>query len=708
MLAKFPPGPRKLILLFFTGFGLVILILAGWHWFKNRQAEKPYTIGIILSPDELPEGQMSVLEEIIGQKLRSINEQGGIDGHPLRVIYLDDHKNEKILYKMVQETSRDPNLIAYIGCRGVARAKIIGPLLTQKQIPFIGLYVFTHLFREFPTMYTASIGVKEAELVFEELLKTKARRVGFIGLQDDILSLTFLQVMQKVIAKDSNLKITLQRFFPQDQKFGIAENRQLADSLRKETDFLVLVSNPASGNDFFEFLRQATLKMPIFVVGPDLTLIDPTRPGFRASEIYTINALGIPGAQNSRLHDQIFGFGRTTSLDTRVNAQLTVAGRIADEIGLLQEAALDKSHPQTMPIRKRIIAGLKQYINGNRIYRGWLADWYFTPEHAYAGETLLAWKPRNQSSLVLAPFQFLRTDSILEKRQVLYTNLNMVEINQVSDDDGTFYATFYLEVNSAENLSLKSIDFTNAARNEINHEALIESKLIRSKKDSLGFKFYNNLFKISGKFFFEPDLKSYPLDEQKFPVSIQASNPSQVFLVQPSQKELRDTLFLSKGWVYRGQYMGYDQDIISSVNNFYDQKKNIPYYKFSYVYILKRAHIDFFLKTLVPLLSILVITYFSVYIPPREFEALAGIQVTGLLSSIALYFSTYKPEMQYATISDKIFIFTYIMITTLIGTSILLYVLHHKNNTVTRLMNIYQRYLFPVVVLGFTIYIRWF
>ena len=123
---------------------------------------------------------------------------------------------------------------------------------------------------------------------------------------------------------------------------------------------------------------------------------------------------------------------------------------------------------------------------------------------------------------------------------------------------------------------------------------------------------------------------------------------------------------------------------------------------------MKRAHIDFFLKTLVPLMAIVIITYFSVYIPPHQFEALAAVQVTGLLSTIALYFSTYKPAMQYATISDKIFIFMYVMITTLIGTSIMLYVLHHKSLNITRIMRVYQRYLFPLIVLGFTVYVRWF
>src|SRR5688572_9408180 len=708
MLANFPPVSNKFLLLLFAGLVLAIMVVAGLYRYGQQKSENPYKIGVIITSAELPAGQMHILKAIIAQRLKLINDKGGLKGHPLEVIYLNDQNNDKILYSLVQQTSQDPNLIAYVGGRGLSRAKTIGPILTRKKIPFIGLYVFTHLLQEFPTMYTASVGVKEGKMVVGELLKSKARRIGFIGEKDAITSTVFQQIIEKIVAENPELEITFKRSFPVGFIHNAKRQQAFADSIKNNTDLIVWLSNPASCNSFLNFMNQQNIKIPIFLATPDMPLLDSNSEGYRTAEILYINMFGIPGAQNTRWMEQIGMVVEEGKNYEETVANLSVAGRIADEIGLLHEAAEYRSPRKDLSIREQINEGLKQYIKGNRVYRGWLTDWYFTPEHAYAGETLVAWKPRNQTVGVLAPYQYLRSDSGLFKRQVLYTTLNLVDVSQISDDEGTFYASFYLNINSTENVDIKTIDFTNAARNEINHNPLIEIRQIRAQKDSSGFQFYNNLYKISGKFFFEPDLKNYPLDQQKFPISIQAANPAQVFLVQPAQKEVRDTLFESKGWLYKNQFMGYEQDIISSVNNFRGQKKNIPYYKFSYMYVLKRAPVDFFLKTLVPLMAIIIISYFSVYIPPREFEALAGIQVTGLLSSIALYFSTYKPEMQYATISDKIFIFTYVMITALLGTSILLYVLHHKNTAITRMMRLFQRYVFPVIVLGFTVYIRWF
>lgn len=708
MPAFLPHKRTKILLLSLAGIVLIILLVIGISRRQKHRAKPPYIIGIIINETELPAGGLATVKDIVSHKIELLNKNGGIHGRPIKTIYIDDENNDKKLLEMVQQTSRDTNLIAYVGCRGVSRSKTIGPLLTQKQIPFIGLYAFTDLFKDYPTMFTAGVGVKEARLVFTELVKSKANRIAFIGEKDHMLSQAYLQILEKLVTENEALSLTVSRYYPKGHIFDDGTQHELADSLRNKADFLLFLGNPASCNSFFDFLHKNKLQVPIYLGAPEVPLVDASKPGYRSAELYTISTYGIPGAQNMRMTEQYMQLVKSKKAGSNFGLEVLVSGRISDEIGLLHEAAHNNTAPVNSSMRAKINSGMREFINGQRIHRGWLGDWYFTPEHAYDGQSLLAWKPSHKTMMVLAPYQYLRTDTALQQKQVLFTNINLMEISQVNDNDGTFYTTFYLEINSPQTISLQDIDFTNATRNEINHEALVETKLIRSKRDPKGFKFYNNLYQVSGKFLFNPDLKSYPLDQQKFPISIQASNPNKVFLVQPAQQQFRDTIFKSEGWIYSGQYMGYDQDIISSAKSFYGKNKHFPYYKFSYVYIMKRTHIDFFLKTLVPLMAMLVITYFSVYIPLTEFKALAGIQVTALLAAIALYFSAYKPETDFATTSDEIFIFSYIMITTLIGSSILLYALHDKDARIKPFVRFYQRFVFPVVVLGFTVYVRWF
>ena len=115
---------------------------------------------------------------------------------------------------------------------------------------------------------------------------------------------------------------------------------------------------------------------------------------------------------------------------------------------------------------------------------------------------------------------------------------------------------------------------------------------------------------------------------------------------------------------------------------------------------MERNAVDYFIKVVVPLLAILAIAYLSIYIRQDAFEAMITLQVTALLSAIALYFSIYKPVTDYATLSDRIFLFTYFSITFLMTISIVKSTNYVKNLDKLRLaIDIMQRYAFPVFVL---------
>src|SRR5688572_18804712 len=700
---------KKWLVLTLILVGVFSILLTGLMFFrKYQQREKDqYTIGYIYSSKEISPKDLEITKFIIGKKLESINQNGGINNHLLRVIYLDDKSDMKALYPMVEKASQDENLIAFVGCMGVIRASTIGPILTRKNIPLISQYVFTQLVQNYPTIYSASVGVAEFKLLLKKLMFAGHSRIAFLGQRDLPTSATLsLDVLKEIVAEDPALSLPVWRFFPKNYDFESENFKSFTDSLRKQTDFLMVNIDIQKWKSFLSVLERDSLKIPIFTGSADISKFDPAISGFRYAELYSINSLGIPGTQNTNLHENLMNFSTEKDLSEFSPFQLSDAARIADEVGLIADAFPKQPLPGNKNIREQIIAGLQQYINGNRIYRGWLTDWYFNPDHTFGGHTLLAWKPANTLTPILSPYQVLRSNKLGQHGQVLYASIKPVKIDLVDDNASTFSAVFYLEVNTPGPFTLDKVDFSNAVKNENNHEPLIHANLIRSVKNETGFKFYNNLYLITGKFYFDAQLHRYPLDRQKFPIMLQSSNPLDVLLIQPSLRSNQNTDLDTEGWKFEKMYVGYSQDFISTDEYSVGLQKNIPFYKFGFVYILKRAHIDFFLKTLVPLLVILIITYFSVYIPPKEFEALAGIQVTGLLSSVALYFSAYKPDKLY-TLSDNIFIFTYVMITTLIGTSILIYVTHEKNNVISRLMRLYQRYIFPVIVFAFTIYIRW-
>ena len=73
----------------------------------------------------------------------------------------------------------------------------------------------------------------------------------------------------------------------------------------------------------------------------------------------------------------------------------------------------------------------------------------------------------------------------------------------------------------------------------------------------------------------------------------------------------------------------------------------------------------------IPLILILGVAYFSIFISNDHFEAIVTIQVTALLSAVALYLAIPKVASETATLSDKIFLVDYMAVSLMIATSIL-------------------------------------
>ena len=100
------------------------------------------------------------------------------------------------------------------------------------------------------------------------------------------------------------------------------------------------------------------------------------------------------------------------------------------------------------------------------------------------------------------------------------------------------------------------------------------------------------------------------------------------------------------------------------------QPSIVPFHKARFVWLMKRQTTDYFLRVVVPLAFILAVAYLSIFIPISHFEAVVRIQVTALLSAVALYLSLPKLDSDAATLSDRIFVFNYMIVSLMIVVSI--------------------------------------
>jgi hypothetical protein len=218
---------------------------------------------------------------------------------------------------------------------------------------------------------------------------------------------------------------------------------------------------------------------------------------------------------------------------------------------------------------------------------------------------------------------------------------------------------------------IEQIEFANAFLDPETKDQLLNIRRVHAGGPSDTYPEATKLYRVSGKFMFRPDFAQYPFDTQKFTIELQPKYGDTAFIIQPPPAKLRDRSFDADGWVWLDQYVGYDEDFIPIIDARTDQRSIVPFYKGNFSWVMQRAATDYYLRVVIPLIFILIVAYLSIFIPKANFEAIITIQVTALLSAVALYLAIPKVDSEAATISDKIFLFDYMAVSFMIGLSII-------------------------------------
>jgi hypothetical protein len=347
----------------------------------------------------------------------------------------------------------------------------------------------------------------------------------------------------------------------------------------------------------------------------------------------------------------------------------------ADMVAMIAAAA-QGADPGTEvePLRRRILQHLSSaYTAGRGAFSGSFDNWSFHAHSRAAVRTpFVVMLPNGLGRTQLAPTQFVRLkDGSLRRIDTLYIDIDLIRAHRVDDNEKTFFAEFYVSMRNNSDAAIERIDFTNAYLDPRTNGRQLTIETLHAGGKNDAFPDSMRLYKVSGRFVFEPELAGYPFDTQRFSIDIQPRRGDAPFIIQPPPLHLRDQTVATDGWTPRTQYVGYAADFIPVVDAYTHEPSVIPFYKASFVWLMKRQGTDYYLRAVVPLLFILIVAYLSIFIPQSHFEAIVTIQVTALLSAVALYLSLPKLDSDAATLSDRIFVFDYLLVSLMIVISIL-------------------------------------
>ena len=673
-------------------------------------AQPPLSIAVFVSsPTDqcFDAGIVPAIKQLATAEQDRINAAGGILRRKLQLQFFDDKQQPEQTIANVRAALANPQTVGMIGLSQTARAKAtfdaLGTEIGASGIPFLSDITLNSIFAKQTNVFTLRPSQDDERIpVMAAFIRARSiHRPAFVGLKDSLVSASLGDALKSAetgvdLIADHRLTLLKDEFDP------TAIAALVADLKQKDPDLVILAIGSSRVAPVMAAFVAAGLTPPIFLTGRIETVLEGGAPEY-PGDIFQLAWDDLPDIFSDRLRERIVRNGldrwvfegakiptapgwktgackprpETVVPDVLDSRNMRAIGRgtqYADMVALMADA-LKTAEPGAKPagLRSHLLAQLKTtYAAGRGAFRGSFENWSFRPGSRAADRTpLIVMRPNGLGASQLAPLQFVRLRSDkLRPMDTLYLDIDLIRAFRVDDNDKSFFADFYVSMRG-NNASIGKIEFANGFLDPKTNDRQITVRKLHEAGPSGIYPEDMNIYLVSGKFTFEPRLDTYPFDTQRFAINIQPKSSDAPFIIQPPPHRLRDKAVATDGWVPQDQYVGYDEDFVPTIDAWTFRQSIVPFYKASFVWIMKRQTTDYYLRVVVPLAFILAVAYMSIFIPLTHFEAVVTIQVTALLSAVALYLALPKLDADGTTMSDRIFLFIYMAVSLMIVLSIL-------------------------------------
>ncbi|MDX2308884.1 MAG: ABC transporter substrate-binding protein [Hyphomicrobium sp.] len=663
--------------------------------------------------------EVGAIIDFVNFRVSEINANGGVSvgggaPRPLEIAVFDDHANVEETKANVAKALADPDLIAMVGLSNSSRGMAVVEPIGKSGVPLVSEWSDETIFAPYASIYNLTRSVKDEKEVFGSFARDRYKRIVFVGKRGDRYTEAYHDYIA-TLAPDVTLAGTY--WLTADgtlEKEAEAADRTAEAVAASGADLIFLSIGRRPGAELLERLSAKGVALPAFIALGSVAgiMADPGNGGCDyGGALYEIAEGGISNLNNERLEEMMRKPHRMGATREYSDYAKGYGARYADIVALIADAARHSPSPDVAAVRTAISGFLGTLKAGRRVWRGLAQDWSFSPERASSERSLLVWRPAGGRGAILAPFQYERSGSAMLRIPVLYVHLDLVRIFHVDSSARSFEAEFFLTIDGEADFDAGNLEFTNAERSPDGSERMVQIQRVHQDAAGSSAKPGASIYRVSGRFRFEPNLGKYPFDRQVFSISFQPAKTSATFLLQPpllqppSQSIDRQT-FKVEGWHVRSHYVGANERIIGSSLGPMGEERILSFYNFNYTWVMEREVVDYILRVVIPLLFIILVSYTANFIPRSEFQAIMGIQVTGLLSAIALYLALNQPQADTATLSDIIFVMAYAAISAMIVLSVL-----EVNTTIARsgtalaVINVLQIYLLPLITAATLAYV---
>jgi len=702
-------------------------------------AGPPVSIALLVDSDIgrcYDRGYVAAIERLVGLEQEKINARGGINGRPIDVNILDGQRDADQTIENVRSAMELPNLLALIGLTSSTRGEkvfaALGDQIRASGVPFISHISVSDVFSGYPNVFSTRPS-QEAERV--PVMAAFVEEMGFS-------SVAFLGRAGPTYIKaigDGLKKSKIADRLKADHRITRRGNRwrarldekalqsAIADMKAKQADFVVLAVGTSNSDDVLEQFIKAQFTPAIMLVG-NLSRVADSMSRVSPNAIYPLDWGNVEVYQDSvrnvvaRSNPEEWLFEGTKLAEspgwqegtcdpdyepepfslTNLRA-ISFGAQFADMLALVTKAAKSEGRrAELADMHQAVIRALGEtYASGRGAFHGRFENWSFFPDVRTRAQTpFVVILPHTLGRKQLAPIQFVRTRAgTLSRIDTLYLDVDMLRTYAINNNERSFYADFYLSIRASGRISLKDLKFINAFIDPRTNGPHLTVETIYGGGPTDAYPESMRIYRISGRFRFNPDFANYPFDSQQFSIDIQPKSGDKQFIIQPPPLDLRDPALRVENWDLANQYVSYAHAFVPVVDAFTHEPSIVPFYETRFVWQMTRETTDYYLRVLVPLMFILIVAYLSIFIPQSHLEAIITLQVTALLAAVALYLSLPQVDSDTATVSDRIFVLDYMMVSLMIFISIMrINVREHKWRWVNKGLVVTHAVLIPALV----------
>lgn len=274
--------------------------------------------------------------------------------------------------------------------------------------------------------------------------------------------------------------------------------------------------------------------------------------------------------------------------------------------------------------------------------------------------------------------QFNRSRTMIPN---VFFGMDIVDIYNVDVSSNSFKSDFYywIKVDTAFREEERSVVLSNIISSESSKELVVE-------KIEEGVLY--RLYKVSGKFYIDYELKRFPLDRQEVAIRVESLRPADRLRISFDQKSFEHDStvfdrFRVPAWNKVRNYISVDNRLSTSLRGDPDdvEGKLREFKTFSFRLFLERKLLGPFLSIILPLLLIGLVGIALLYVKDITFGTIGSVSVGVFLGIIAfsISFSNIIPASNYLTKADLLFWTTFIVVLISFVTVIVLSARYHEH-----------------------------